>query len=104
MSSVVMGNPLPARQVVRIPQRVAVLPSDACSLAVACGGRGVPHGTCPASPSARRPLALPLLGHDFGSLLRPARDPAPRPAAYRTPDLSSGPRVPCRAVRPCGRR
>ena len=37
-------------------------PFDAYSLAVSCGGRGVPLDTCPASHSARRPLALPRTG------------------------------------------
>ncbi len=60
--SVLLGDPaLPAWQ--SGPRNELRLePFDAYSLAVACGGRGVPLDTCPASHSARRPLAPPRYG------------------------------------------
>ena len=53
----------PATQAVRIPQRIAVQPLDAYSLAVACGSRGVSQGT-PVPPAIRRAglRALPRQG------------------------------------------
>ena len=53
------------RQDIRNPHRGAVLPIDAYSLAVACGGRGVSRDIWPASlsaPSVPRVVRLP--GHD----------------------------------------
>ena len=74
-------------------RKVAVQPVNAYSLAVACGGRGVSRRHRSRQPSARRPpRAAPTRGHDIGSLLCHARDLAPRPVAFCTPDRSSGPR------------
>ena len=53
------------RQGSRTPHRGAVLPVDAYSLAVACGGRGVSCDIWPASHSApAAPGAVRLSGHD----------------------------------------
>ena len=53
------------RQGGRTPHRGAVLPVDAYSLAVACGGRGVSLDIWPASHSApAAPRAVRLPGHD----------------------------------------
>ena len=53
------------RQGSRTPHRGAVLPVDAYSLAVACGGRGVSRDIWPASHSApAAPRAVRLSGHD----------------------------------------
>ena len=81
----------PCPQAVQIPQRVAAWPLDAYSLAVACGDRGVSLKT-PVPPAIRRAglRALPATGHDIGSLLRPARDLAPRPVALCTPNWIVG--------------
>ena len=87
-----MGDPFPAKQVVRIPQRVAAIsPSTRVPLPSHAAAAACPGDICPASHSARRPSCVcPASGHDFGSLLRHARDLAPRPVALCTPDRSSG--------------
>ena len=61
---VVMGDPVPVR--VAGPRTFgAVLPVDAYSLAVACGGRGVSRDIWPASHSApAAPRVVRLSGHD----------------------------------------
>ena len=68
-------NELRYSPLTRIP-----LPSHAA--AAACPRR------TPVPPAIRRAglRALPATGHDFGSLLRPARDLAPRPVALCTPN------------------
>ena len=73
-------NELRYSPLTRIP-----LPSHAA--AAAC-----PRGT-PVPPAIRRASlrALPATGHDIGSLLRPARDLAPRPVALCTPNGIVGP-------------
>ena len=76
---------------VRTPQRVAAWPFDAYSLAVACGGRGVSRRHLSRQPfGAPAIVRRPASGHDFGSLLRRARDLAPRPVALCTPDRIVG--------------
>ena len=82
-----MGDPFPARQVVQIPQRLAVLPVDAYFLAVACGGRGVSLDIGAASHSARRP---PCVAPDRGTTSDRSsvthETLAPQPVAICTPD------------------
>ena len=62
------------------------IPLPSLAAAAAC-----PEDTCPASHSARRPSCVAPSGHDFGSLLRHARDLAPRPVALCAPDRIVGP-------------
>ena len=82
-----MGNPLPAAQVVRIPQRVCGMsPSTRIPLPSHAAAAAYRPDTSPASHSARQSRAPPATGHDTGSLRRPARDLAPRPVALCTPD------------------
>ena len=93
------GRSGPAVQAVRTPQRIAAWPLDEYSPAVACGGRGVSRRHLSRQPfGAQATVRCPASGHDVGSLLRHARDLAPRPVALCTPDRSSGPRVLPRAA------
>ena len=87
-----MGNPLPATQVVRIPQRVAVV---ALQRVFPCRRMRRPRRVpkTPVPPAVRRAglLRCPERGTTSESLLRHARDPAPRPVADCTPDRIVGP-------------
>ena len=90
------------RQGSRTPHRGAVLPVDAYSLAVACGGRGVSRDIWPASlsaPAAPRAVRLP---DTTGTAPRPARHVAPRPGSA-TPVCPAGTLCP-RLGGPPGRR
>ena len=78
------------RQGSRTPHRGAVLPVDAYSLAVSCGGRGVSRDIWPASHSASAaPRAVRLSGHD--------RDRSPSRTTRRATTL-----VPATPVCPAG--
>ena len=98
------GQSDPAKQVVRIPQRIAVraqstrIPLPSHAAAAACRRDTVP-------PAIRRAgqVRRPVPGHDNGSLRRLARDLPPRPVALCTPDNRSGPRG-VRAPQRNGRR
>ena len=89
-----MGDPLPARQVVRIPQPgcgigpLTRLPLPSHAAAAAC-----PDDTCPASRSARRPsCAAPDRGTTSDSSSVPHETPRHGPLPPARPTGSSGPR------------